>query len=595
VVGVKAMPVPGATKLAELCSDHYHGLLTTETYRSERAQLLRDVLNGTTGQIEIRSVSATDDRELPRDSESEHPEPTATQFKKESLAVAKPKSVGLSTENHLKLPIALGCIVILLFIGIGVWMYFSSADRQAAPQTIAETDTALKLEKRNVATEFLAKNDWTEDGIAGFLYELDQMLEKQRTNMQRLTSYQSLIRELRDRIIEERALGLAGGVDYQGMTLLEAFAAELGLNVGSSVATDVSVQTAQVDESADTEVPIQENVATESFVSLEAAESVAIAVPESENRAGQPDQSTAGQQQTVIAAPTEAQQRLRQARERKAEEAAENAVLEAVQESVAGTAGLIASDRPCVAGGTTRRKTCWDMLSIDVRGPVMVLVPSGTYTMGSETDAVSSPSHEVTIENSFALSAWEISFDQYNAFCGLTGRECPINPWGSNGEMPVVNVSWRDANDYANWLSDQTGALYRLASEAEWEYAARGGTSSRYPFGDELSIYDARFDSGDGTETPVSMSDKKTERNGFQLWHVVGNVREWTLDGWQGGYSDSASDAAEQHVTNEQKVVRGGSWGDGPESVTSTARIGLQQSAKDAYTGIRLLRELPAY
>jgi formylglycine-generating enzyme required for sulfatase activity len=99
-----------------------------------------------------------------------------------------------------------------------------------------------------------------------------------------------------------------------------------------------------------------------------------------------------------------------------------------------------------------------------------------------------------------------------------------------------VDVTWSQAVAYTNWLTESTGAKYRLPTEAEWEYAARAGSTGLYPFGDTVSPAYARFDTGLRSISPLPNDDRTTRSNGYRLWHVAGNVREWTVDVWRERY-----------------------------------------------------------
>jgi formylglycine-generating enzyme required for sulfatase activity len=142
-----------------------------------------------------------------------------------------------------------------------------------------------------------------------------------------------------------------------------------------------------------------------------------------------------------------------------------------------------------VAGSDNEFREC------AVACPVMVVVPAGEFTMGSSEaelgrTAREGPQHEVTIAEPFAVSKYEVTFDQRNA-CVMAGA-CPRaqDAWG-RGTMPVINVSWDDAKLYVAWLSRLTSKAYWLLTEAEWEYAARAGSNTRYAWGDEPGIGNA--------------------------------------------------------------------------------------------------------
>jgi formylglycine-generating enzyme required for sulfatase activity len=120
--------------------------------------------------------------------------------------------------------------------------------------------------------------------------------------------------------------------------------------------------------------------------------------------------------------------------------------------------------------------------------PEMVVVPAGEFTMGSNDFDREKPPHKVTIGKPFAVGKFEVTFAEWDACVAATG--CKQKPgdegWG-RGKRPVIYVSWNDAKEYAAWLSKKTGKSYRLLSEAEWEYAARAGTTTKYSFGETTS------------------------------------------------------------------------------------------------------------
>jgi formylglycine-generating enzyme required for sulfatase activity len=120
-------------------------------------------------------------------------------------------------------------------------------------------------------------------------------------------------------------------------------------------------------------------------------------------------------------------------------------------------------------------------------GPVMIKLPGGRFRMGDIQgigDSDELPVHEVELD-SFAICRYPVTFFKYDAFCSAMNRKKPDdNGWG-RGHRPVVNVNWQDATEYCQWLSKETGHMYRLPTEAEWEYACRAGSSSVYCFGDE--------------------------------------------------------------------------------------------------------------
>ncbi len=154
-----------------------------------------------------------------------------------------------------------------------------------------------------------------------------------------------------------------------------------------------------------------------------------------------------------------------------------------------------------------------DEIIKDVYGPNMVVIPSGKYKMGDlnrRGDDNELPAHEVKIRHPFALSQHEVTFTDYDLFALDSGRSLPDdNGWG-RGNRPVINVSWNDANAYADWLRRKTGLAYRLPTEAEWEYAARAGSSTAFWWGNDKGLNKAACDDCgspfDGNQTAQDVS-----------------------------------------------------------------------------------------
>lgn len=233
----------------------------------------------------------------------------------------------------------------------------------------------------------------------------------------------------------------------------------------------------------------------------------------------------------------------------------------------------------------------------DTHCPEMVVVPAGEFVMGSAEGIGSKqerPSHKVTIAKSFAVSKFEVTFEEWDA-CVASGG-CSHRPddrnWG-RGRQPVINVSWRDAKQYTAWLSNKTGVPYRLLSEAEWEYAARAGTTSRFSFGDEeaaLSDYGWSTYNSELKAHPVG--EKKP--NAFGLYDIHGNASEWVEDPWRDSYIGAPSDGSAwvEGGDPSRRVVRGGSWHTKSDLLTSTFRWGSFAEGRSYLTGFRVARTL---
>ena len=237
----------------------------------------------------------------------------------------------------------------------------------------------------------------------------------------------------------------------------------------------------------------------------------------------------------------------------------------------------------------TRRPYCIDILDSGLKGPVLVVLPRGGFKMGG-TRASEKPHLDISFDQTIALGLFEVSAGELKRFCAATERVCPRQPWDDD-DLPAVNVSWDLAHEYTRWLSSITRAEYRLPSEAEWEYAARGGTTTTYPFGDELLPTHAHFSFRNPHSKPLAANDRSLNRNDFRLYHIVGNVREWVLDGWTENYRNApANGSAKAGNDHSVKVIRGGSYADGDDALRTAARTSQAAATGDKFTGFRVVR-----
>ena len=201
--------------------------------------------------------------------------------------------------------------------------------------------------------------------------------------------------------------------------------------------------------------------------------------------------------------------------------------------------------------------------------PEMVVVPAGSLMMGSPPgeegrSSDESPRHRVTIARPFAVGKYEVTFAEWDACVsagGCGGHRPGDLDWG-RGSRPVINVNWKDAKAYVRWLSDKTGKQYRLMSEAEWEYAARGGTTTRYSWGDDIGRNRANCEGcGSRWDDKLTAPVGSFPANVFSLHDMHGNVWEWVEDCWNGNYRGAPSDGnAWMDGDCDIRVLRGGSW-----------------------------------
>jgi formylglycine-generating enzyme required for sulfatase activity len=242
--------------------------------------------------------------------------------------------------------------------------------------------------------------------------------------------------------------------------------------------------------------------------------------------------------------------------------------------------------------------------------PDMVVVPEGAFMMGSPESergrgSNEGPQRKVAVQ-AFAIGKFEVTFAQWDA-CVAEGG-CKHKPsdetWG-RGRRPVINVSWRDATAFGAWLSRKTGKTYRLPTEAEWEYAARGITDASAPhppFSTGTTInykqanYDANFTYADGK---MGLFRQKTievgrfPRNAFGLHDMHGNVWEWVQDCYQDSYRGAPADGSAVVLPAcSLRILRGGSWNYFPQLLRSAYRYATAPGVRLDVAGFRVARSL---
>ena len=282
---------------------------------------------------------------------------------------------------------------------------------------------------------------------------------------------------------------------------------------------------------------------------------------------------------------------------------------------------------------------------VDLPGktPAMVVIPTGSFQMGVSADEedrndAESPQHTVTIDKGFAMARTAVTVDEFREFVRASGyvpdsvklggssvydersgalRDDSDATWQddyaghkADGKLPVVNISWNDAKAYADWLSQRTGKIYRLPSEAEFEYALRGGTTTRYWWGNGTPSHPVENLTGSGDRSRSGRRWSHAFRgyrdgywgpapvmsfaaNPFGLYDINGNVSEWVQDCWHDSYLRAPVDgSAWLNPGCRARVVRGGSWGSSPEQVSSAYRQGTSGDARSGRVGFRLVRQL---
>ena len=283
-------------------------------------------------------------------------------------------------------------------------------------------------------------------------------------------------------------------------------------------------------------------------------------------------------------------------------------------------AGLAIAALP--SGGAVGKPDTPPSFRDELRGggfaPEMVVIPAGRFRMGCDRGEPACtrerhPRREVVFAAPFAMSKHEITFDDYDRFLPTKRRrhgEADDHHWG-RGRRPVINVTWDEAAAYAAWLSAQTGGRYRLPSEAEWEYAARAGTTTEWPWGDAFQPDRANCaDCGGSWQGKRTAPVGSFPPNAWGLHDMHGNVTEMLLDCLHIGYDAAPTDGSAQTVPGSGRarvlgrlgkrgadgecvfrVARGASWNGRYAATVSSARYAVARGHYGALYGIRVVRE----
>lgn len=245
-------------------------------------------------------------------------------------------------------------------------------------------------------------------------------------------------------------------------------------------------------------------------------------------------------------------------------------------------------------------------------GPEMVVIPEGMFEMGAPRDEFGympeeGPQHYVGIDRDFAIGKYVVTAEEFEVFCRETGwSPRPELIWAKE-DRPVINIRVGVAEEYARWLSAQTGQRYRLPSEAEWEYAARAGALTPFTFGDSVTCKEVHFNAAFPYEEakqekrwfmprcfpmPKSVPVGSKPANTWGLHEVHGNVWEMTETPWTNSHHENRRDGRSRELPTDWIVTKGGSWFDAAIWSRSAARKPRLRDELDVNLGFRLLREL---
>lgn len=223
--------------------------------------------------------------------------------------------------------------------------------------------------------------------------------------------------------------------------------------------------------------------------------------------------------------------------------------------------------------------------------PPLISLPAGQFTMGSNSsDPSERPAHKVTLATPFAIGKYEVTAGQWNACADA--RACQRSAQAN--EAPVRDVSWDDVQQYLKWLGTTSGKPYRLPTEAEWEYAARGGTTTAYWWGEKLVPAKANCkDCGPPWQVDAPANAGSFGANPFGLYDTSGSVWEWVSDCWHNNFKDAPADGRAWEGPNcTVRVIRGGSWREGATYMVASTRFKYDASVRNGQNGFRVARNL---
>ena len=232
--------------------------------------------------------------------------------------------------------------------------------------------------------------------------------------------------------------------------------------------------------------------------------------------------------------------------------------------------------------------------------PDLVVVPAGSFRMGDLAgggDVDEGPVRTVELPRPFALARYETTFAEWDACAAAGACRQGVSDIGlGRDRRPVILVTWRDAKDYVDWLARLTGNAYRLPSEAEWEYAARAGSGTRFPWGDDVGRGNANCEEcGLPWEDPRTAPAGSFPANAFGIHDMIGNVYEWVADCARETYAGAPSDGS-AWVADDGKcawrTMRGGSWCSLPRASRPANRVRVPDVFHDVHVGFRVARSL---
>ena len=234
-------------------------------------------------------------------------------------------------------------------------------------------------------------------------------------------------------------------------------------------------------------------------------------------------------------------------------------------------------------------------ITVDSTWLNLIKIPAGSFIMGSNLGSSDErPERKVKIAESFWMGRTEVTFDQYDAYASSTGKEKPRDEGWGRVNRPVINVSWHDAQGYVKWLSTNNDLRLecRLPSEAEWEFAARSGTTTEYFWGDTIGKNKANcYGCGSGWDEKKTAPVASFPPNQWGLYDMHGNTGEWVQDPWHQNYSNAPKngDVWSNDGHSSWHVLRSGAWNFKPNELRSANRINYTSDLRRNFTGFRVV------
>ena len=616
------MSADTADRLRALARDHLEGRSSLETYRRLRAQLLDDLMAPAAGAPAAgapaggTSPDATQPRAAAQVSDATQPRASAPRSTAERSEPARvppsppspPSPAPAGNEVGSGRAVGYVALVLLVVLGVAffVWKHHSrgpASSAASAPVTSGQTDPLQAL-----LEPLLQNPDWSDARLVALNQTLLEAGQRRLDAVRNTDWFGAFVESVRSRLLQQQAL--AGAPLTADNSPLAALAVTLGIDLaapaqpaaspanllpGPATAQGRQKSGEQAKRAAQatgggTSPSVQSGSAPAPARASESASTQPASAGEGSAPASGPVRAKPVRGEPVGAQPVHAESV--EAEPASVPAGALSAGAPATSQTLTAKASGPHEYPACSAAlSQVRLNYCQDFLASGDAGPLLAVIPAGSFMMGNRAVAEESPVHRVTLSRGFAMSVYEVSQSEFELYCRTAGKSCPPQPW-SHGDYPVVDVSWRDAQDYAQWLSQATHQRYRLATEAEWEYAARAGVAGLYPSGDSLSPTDAYFSMGATLTAPAPRS-MRFNANAWHLMDMVGNAREWVADDWSPSYSGAPTDGSAR-VGGESgiKVARGGCYADPAIKLRLTTREPLPADTRDRCTGIRLVREI---